>query len=112
MLSPLDETLHHRLPTTLDHAGTSDRRFFDGYWFAICGPEGSEPAINTGMCTYLNMNVIDGYAAMISEGKHDVRVSSAWRPALVTADPDGRLSRGAGPAALIPTGSLPRRGLA
>jgi hypothetical protein len=88
MLSPLDETLHHQLPTTFDHAGTSDPRFFDRYWFAIYDPEGSEPAINTGMCTYLNMNVIDGYAAMISGGKqHNVRVSSALRPALFTGDP-------------------------
>ncbi|HEX4015962.1 MAG TPA: hypothetical protein VHX15_04435, partial [Frankiaceae bacterium] len=88
MLSPLDETLHHQLPTTFDHAGTSDPRFFDRYWFAIYDPEGSEPAINTGMCTYLNMNVIDGYASMISDGKqHNVRVSSALRPALFTGDP-------------------------
>ena len=49
MLSPLDETLHHQLSTTFDHAGTSDPRFFDRYWFAIYDPEGSEPAINTGL---------------------------------------------------------------
>ena len=89
MLSPLDETLHHQLSTTFDHAGTSDPRFFDRYWFAIYDPEGSEPAINTGMCTYLNMNVVDGYASMIEDGKqHNVRVSGALRPKLFTADPD------------------------
>ena len=89
MLSPLDETLHHQLATTFDHAGTSDPRFFDRYWFAIYDPEGSEPAINTGMCTYLNMNVVDGYASMIEDGKqYNVRVSDALRPTIFTADPN------------------------
>src|ERR1700755_1433623 len=88
MLSPLDDTLHHQLGTTFDHAGTSDPRFFDRYWFAIYDPEGSEPAINTGMCTYLNMNVIDGYAWVIPGGQQpNVRVSSALRPALFASDP-------------------------
>ena len=89
MLSPLDETLHHQLATTFDHAGTSDPRFFDRYWFAIYDPDGSEPALNTGMCTYLNMNVVDGYASMIEDGKqYNVRLSSALRPSLFTADPN------------------------
>lgn len=88
MLTPLDETLRHQLPTTFDHAGTSDPRFFDRYWFAIYDPEGSEPALNTGMCTYLNMNVVDGYASMIEGGKqYNLRLSGALRPALYTADP-------------------------
>lgn len=88
MLSPLDETLRHQLATTFDHAGTSDPRFFDRYWFAIYDPAGSEPAINTGMCTYLNMNVVDGYASMIEDGKqHNVRVSGALRPWIHTAEP-------------------------
>jgi hypothetical protein len=89
MLSPLDETLHHQLGTTFDHAGTSDPRFFDRYWFAIYDPEGSEPAINAGMCTYLNMNVVDGYVSMIEDGKqYNVRVSDSLRPRVFTADPN------------------------
>jgi hypothetical protein len=88
MLSPLDETLRHQLPTTYDHAGTSDPRFFDRYWFAIYDPAGAEPVLNAGMCSYLNMNVVDGYAAMILNGKqHNLRLSRALRPALYTADP-------------------------
>jgi len=35
MLTPLDDTLWHQLPTTFDHVWTSDPRFFDRYWFAI-----------------------------------------------------------------------------
>ena len=93
MLSPLDETLHHQLATTFDHAGTSDPRFFDRYWFAIYDPEGSEPAINAGMCTYLNMNVVDGYVSMIEDGKqYNVRVSDALRPRIFTADPNAAVS--------------------
>ena len=68
MLTPLDDTLRHVLATTFDHAGTSDPRFFDRYWFAIYDPAGTDLAINTGMCSYLNMNVIDGYAAVIRNG--------------------------------------------
>jgi hypothetical protein len=89
MLSPLDETLRHLLPTTFDHAYTSDPRFFDRYWFAIYDPEGSEPAMNTGMCAYLNMNVVDGYASMIEDGKQrNVRMSRALRPEVYTDDPN------------------------
>lgn len=89
MLSPLDETLRHQIGTTFDHAGTSDPRFFDRYWFAIYDPAGNEPALNLGMCSYLNMNVVDGYAALILEGKqHNVRVSRLLRPEMFTADPN------------------------
>lgn len=83
MLTPLDDTLRHVLPTTFDHAGTSDPRFFDRYWFAVYDPAGSEPVLNTGMCSYLNMNVVDGYAAMIRDGRqHNLRLAGALRPAL------------------------------
>src|SRR3954453_13841950 len=83
MLTPLDDTLRHQLGTTFDHAGTSDPRFFDRYWFAIYDPGGTDLAINTGLCTYLNMNVVDGYGSVISEGRqHNVRVAGALRPQL------------------------------
>jgi hypothetical protein len=89
MLSPLDETLRHVLPTTFDHAGTSDPRFFDRYWFAIYDPEGGEPALNMGMCSYLNMNVVDGYAAFIVDGRqHNIRFSRVLRPELFEVDPN------------------------
>jgi hypothetical protein len=86
VLTPLDDTLRHVLPTTFDHAGTSDPRFFDRYWFAVYDPAGTEPVLNTGMCTYLNMNVADGYASMIAAGKqHNLRLSAALRPQLFDA---------------------------
>ena len=47
MLGPLDDTLWHQLPTTFDHVGTSDPRFFDRYWFAVTEPGGlADPAVH------------------------------------------------------------------
>ena len=37
----MDDTLWHQLPTTFDHVGTSDPRFFDRFWFAATDPAGS-----------------------------------------------------------------------
>lgn len=89
MLSPLDETLRHQIGTTFDHAGTSDPRFFDRYWFAVYDPQGGEPALNLGMCSYLNMNVMDGYAAFLQDGRqHNIRFSRTLRPYLFDADPE------------------------
>ena len=75
MLTSLDDTLWHQLPTTFDHVWTSDPRFFDRYWFAIYSPDG-RVAIQITMGAYRNMNVLDGGAVMIVDGKqYNVRVS-------------------------------------
>ena len=75
MLTALDDTLWHQLPTTFDHVWTSDPRFFDRYWFAIYSPDG-RVAIQITMGAYRNMNVLDGGAVMIVDGKqYNVRVS-------------------------------------
>ena len=63
MLSGLDETLRHQLPTTFDHVGTSDPRFYDRYWFCCYDPAG-ELAVISGMGLYNNMNVLDGFVAL------------------------------------------------
>jgi hypothetical protein len=75
MLTKLDDTLWHQLPTTFDHVWTSDPRFYDRYWFAIHSPDG-RMAIQVTMGAYRNMNVMDGGAVMIIDGKqHNLRVS-------------------------------------
>ncbi|MCX7262909.1 MAG: hypothetical protein NTX67_09165 [Burkholderiales bacterium] len=75
MLTPLDDTLCHQLPTTFDHVWTSDPRWFDRYWFAIYSKDGSV-AIQITMGAYRNMNVLDGGAVMIVDNKqYNVRVS-------------------------------------
>jgi hypothetical protein len=75
MLTPLDDTLWHQLPTTFDHVWTSDPRWFDRYWFAIYAPDG-RVAIQVTMGAYRNMNVLDGAAVMVVDGtQHNLRVS-------------------------------------
>jgi hypothetical protein len=75
MLTSLDDSLWHQLPTTFDHVGTSDPRFFDRYWFACHAPDGSA-AVQLTMGAYRNMNVLDGGAVVVHRGKqYNVRVS-------------------------------------
>jgi len=42
VLTPLDDSPWHQLPTTFDHVGSSDVRFFDRFWFSAA-PEQSQP---------------------------------------------------------------------
>lgn len=87
VLSALDETLRHQIATTFDHAGTSDHRFFDRYWFGVYDPRG-RMALVCGMGQYLNMNVLDGFCAIQVPGRdggveqHNFRLSRALRPQL------------------------------
>lgn len=67
MLTSLDDSLWHQLPTTFDHAGTSDPRFFDRYWFAAYAADGSA-AVQVTMGAYRNMNVLDGGAVVGTAG--------------------------------------------
>jgi hypothetical protein len=84
MLTSLDDSLWHQLPTTFDHAGTSDPRFYDRYWFAGYAPDGSA-AVQLTMGAYRNMNVLDGGVAVVHGGtQHNLRVSRSLGP---EADP-------------------------
>ena len=85
MLTKLDDTLWHQLPTTFDHVWTSDPRFFDRYWFAIYSPDG-RMAIQITMGAYRNMNVLDAGAVMIIDGKqYNLRVSRSLEGSVETA---------------------------
>ncbi len=84
MLTPLDDTLWHQLPTTFDHVWTSDPRFFDRYWFAIYSGDG-RVAIQITMGAYRNMNVLDAGAVMIVDGKqYNLRVSRSLNGSVET----------------------------
>ena len=84
MLTPLDDTLWHQLPTTFDHVWTSDPRFFDRYWFAIYSPDG-QVAIQVTMGAYRNMNVLDGGAVVIVGGRqYNARVSRSLNGSVET----------------------------
>jgi hypothetical protein len=85
LLTPLDDTPWHQLPTTFDHVGTSDVRFFDRLWFAASDRRGGG-ALQFTMGVYQNMNVVDGGFVAIHEGRqHNVRVSRQLRPTYDTA---------------------------
>ena len=85
MLTPMDDTLWHQLPTTFDHVGTSDPRFFDRYWFAATDPAGSG-TLQLTLGAYQNMNVMDGGFVAIRDGsQHNLRVSRSLRPRYETA---------------------------
>ncbi|HPU51866.1 MAG TPA: hypothetical protein PK359_09925, partial [Burkholderiaceae bacterium] len=75
MLTTLDDTLWHQLPTTFDHVGTSDPRFYDRYWFACYEPTG-QAALQITMGAYRNMNVMDMGVVVTHAGRqHNVRAS-------------------------------------
>ena len=85
MLTPMDDTLWHQLPTTFDHVGTSDPRFFDRYWFAATDPHG-KGTLQLTLGAYQNMNVMDGGFVAIRDGRqHNLRVSRSLRPRYETA---------------------------
>ena len=80
MLTDLDDTLWHQLPTTFDHVGTSDPRFYDRYWFAVYEPGGAG-ALQLTVGAYNNMNVLDAGFVLVRDGRqHNLRVSRSLRP--------------------------------
>ena len=84
MLTPMDDTLWHTHPTTFDHVGTSDPRFFDRYWFAASDPKGGG-SLQLTLGVYNNMNVVDaGFIAIRNGKQYNVRASRSLRPRFVT----------------------------
>lgn len=80
MLTGLDDSPWHQLPTTFDHVGSSDPRFFDRLWFA--GSDGhGRSCLQFTVGVYQNMNVVDGGFVTVVDGRqHNLRVSRALRP--------------------------------
>src|SRR5215469_4331625 len=80
MLTELDDSPWHQLPTTFDHVGSSDPRFFDRLWFAASDGRG-ESSLQCTLGVYQNMNVVDGGLVFIRDGRqHNVRLSRELRP--------------------------------
>lgn len=74
-LSPLDDYLVHQIPETVDHVGTSDRNFYDRYYFNIHDQTGEIFAI-FGLGQYPNLNITDAFVACMYEGEqHTIRAS-------------------------------------
>jgi hypothetical protein len=85
MLRDLDDTLWHQVAENFEHVGSTDIRFYDRYWFAVYAPDGSI-GMNVGMALYNNMNVIDGGATLVADGRqYSALFSRELRPDYRTA---------------------------
>jgi len=76
MLTPLDDYLVHQTPDTVDHVVTSDRNFYDRYYFNAHTLDGSVFMV-AGMALYPNIGVIDAFVTVLLDGKtqHILRAS-------------------------------------
>jgi hypothetical protein len=80
MLTPLDDTLWHQIPSPFEQVGTSDHRFFDRMWFAVYDPAGTT-ALQFTIGAYNNMNVLDGgFVVIRGTTQYNLRASRSLRP--------------------------------
>jgi hypothetical protein len=68
VLTPLDDLLAHQTPETFDHVATSDRNFFDRYYFN-CHTLDGEVFLVFGMGLYPNLDVIDAFVSVVYQHK-------------------------------------------
>ncbi|MEY2476192.1 MAG: hypothetical protein QOG87_1507 [Actinomycetota bacterium] len=71
MLSPLDDYPIHQTSEVMRHVATSDRNFYDRYYFNL-GPCGDDLFLLAGLGQYPNLGVADGFVAVMRNGKHHV----------------------------------------
>lgn len=75
MLTPMDDYLIHQAAETLDHPATSDRNFYDRYYFSAFSTDGSA-FVAVAFGQYPNLNVTDAFAnAVVGEKQYIVRGS-------------------------------------
>jgi hypothetical protein len=73
MLSPLDDYPIHQVAQPIRRVGTSDRNFYDRYYFncmPVAGQDG--PFLIIGLGQYPNLGVTDAFAVVVHEGIHRV----------------------------------------
>lgn len=70
-LSPLDDHPVHQIAQPVRYAGTSDRNFYDRYYFNAHRIDGSTLLI-AGMGQYPNLSVTDAFVAVLHDGVHRV----------------------------------------
>lgn len=74
-ISPMDETLAHQTADTFDHVFTSDRNFYDRYYFNL-HPKGDEFFLVTGMGQYPNLGTTDAFVCVsMGDTQYVVRAS-------------------------------------
>lgn len=76
MLTPLDDQLAHQTPDTFDHVATSDRNFFDRYYFG-CHDNTGETFLVIAMGSYPNVGVIDAFATAVVGSKRQFNVRAS-----------------------------------
>lgn len=78
MLTPLDDYLVHQTPDTVDHVHTSDRNFYDRYYFNAHTLDGSTFVV-VAMGLYPNIGVIDAFVTAVVDNRtqYIVRASRA-----------------------------------
>src|SRR5215471_13258313 len=71
MLTPLDDYPIHQVAEVMRHVGTSDRNFYDRYYFNChrCGPD---LFLAAGLGQYPNLGVVDAFAVVATGGRHHV----------------------------------------
>ncbi|MHB8431267.1 MAG: hypothetical protein ACYDDZ_12200 [Acidimicrobiales bacterium] len=77
MLSPLDDYPVHQISEPMRHVGTSDRNFYDRYYFNIFGADGvhgteEELFAVIGIGQYPNLGVSDAFVSVLWSDEHRV----------------------------------------
>ncbi len=74
-ISAMDETLAHQTPETFDQVSTSDRNFYDRYYFNLHS-KSNELFMVIGIGQYPNLGTTDAFALIVHEGtQHVLRCS-------------------------------------
>ncbi|MGH7338601.1 MAG: hypothetical protein ACREI7_13550 [Myxococcota bacterium] len=71
-ISPMDEYLAHQTTDTFDYVFTSDRNFYDRYYFN-CHPSSGELFLVAGLGQYPNLGVTDAFVSI----SHGTRAAQA-----------------------------------
>ncbi len=74
-LSPLDDYPVHQISEPMRHVGTSDRNFYDRYYFNIHGCSGELFAV-VGVGQYPNLSTADAFISVLAGEEHRVVRSS------------------------------------
>ena len=77
-LGPFDEYLAHQTSDTFDHVATSDRNFYDRYYFNMHSSS-DELFVITGLGQYPNLGVTDAFITVSHRHRaaHGARVARA-----------------------------------
>jgi hypothetical protein len=76
MLTPLDDYLVHQTPETVDRVVTSDRNFYDRYYFNAHTLDGRAFLV-VALGLYPNIGVIDAFATIVIDGKTQYAVRAS-----------------------------------